>query len=81
MKARDFCYWLQGYFELAADGNRNDHGQAVQPGLSGLQIHTIQNHLNMVFKHEIDPSHGDQKIQDALNHIHAPSLDGAIARC
>ena len=71
MKARDFCYWLQGYFELAADGNRNEHGQAVAPGINGLQAQTIQNHLAMVFKHEIDPSNGTPEHNKELNKLHS----------
>lgn len=49
MKARDFCYWLQGFFEL----NSNITGLNVN------QTICIRNHLNLVFKHEIDPSMPD----------------------
>lgn len=31
----------------------------------------IKNHLNLVFKHEIDPSMGDAKHQHELNAIHS----------
>ncbi len=42
MTSRDFCFWLQGYFEL---GNKT---------LTGEQVEMIQDHLNLVFVHEID---------------------------
>ncbi len=45
MKSRDFCYWLQGCFELSPTAD-----------LSAKQVDIIKNHLNMVFIHDIDPS-------------------------
>lgn len=45
MNAQDFCFWLQGFFEVRGE-----------PGaLSAAQVEVIQNHLNLVFKHDIDP--------------------------
>ena len=45
MKSRDFCYWLQGVFEV------------MNPvGLNPTQTALIKKHLDMVFIHEIDPS-------------------------
>lgn len=46
MKSRDFCYWLQGFFEIGGPGVT----------LDAEQITMIKKHLNMVFVHEIDPS-------------------------
>lgn len=46
MKSQEFCYWLQGFFELA---------KPVE--LNAMQTDLIQRHLNMVFFHEIDPSY------------------------
>lgn len=63
MSSRDFCYWLQGYFEIQGD---------VQP-MTVEQITIVRNHLNMVFKHEIDPSYGDKKHQEELSKIHQGS--------
>lgn len=64
MTSRDFCYWLQGYFEIAlADGQ---HTVFLTPA----QINTLKSHLAMVFRHEIDPSMGDQEHQTELNEIH-----------
>lgn len=64
MTSRDFCYWLQGHFEL-------------NPGaiLSLEQVKAIRNHLNMVFIHEIDPSNdgGDLVKKMILQTVH----DGA----
>lgn len=71
MQSRDFCYWLQGYFEIAQSGIHPDqNGNAPAIGLNGAQIQVIKNHLNMVFKHEIDPSHGDAKHQKELAKAH-----------
>ena len=72
MTARDFAYWLQGYFEI--------HGKAVS--LSPDQIGLIKRHLALVFRHEIDPSFGDEAQQTALNSIHdQPEKPGFLARC
>lgn len=69
MTARDFCYWLQGYFEIS--------GQQPQPpephGMNGLnseQVKMIERHLALVFKHEIDPSQGTPEKQAELQQIH-----------
>jgi len=43
----NFCYWLQGFFELK---NPNE------TALNTSQTQAIRNHLNLVFKHSIDPS-------------------------
>lgn len=45
MQSRDFCYWLQGFFELTED----------QSGITEEQTQKIKNHLDMVFAHEITP--------------------------
>ena len=68
MTARDFCFWLQGYFELT-QGLPSREGQ---PWIDTNQAFVIRKHLDLVFKHEIDPSMGPQKHQDTLNQIHDP---------
>jgi hypothetical protein len=80
MTSRDFCYWLQGFFEL--------HNAGPKPGepydakaLHGYQIEMIEKHLALVFKHEIDPTMGPQKIQDELNKIHGQVTGGPLMRC
>jgi len=64
MKATEFCYWLQGYFEI--------YGASTNPGnsLTGEQVELIQRHLALVFKHDIDPQAGPPKYQQELLDIH-----------
>lgn len=66
MTSRDFCYWLQGWFELNAT---IDHREGATPET----LEMIKAHLNLVFKHEIDPSinkhHTVEEIAE-LNEIH-----------
>lgn len=61
MTSRDFAFWLQGLFELDNPTTINEK-----------QTELIKKHLSLVFKHEIDPSMGNQAHQDALNEIHNP---------
>lgn len=76
MRSVEFCYWLQGLFELAEPKQ-----------LTELQTDMVKRHLAMVFKHEIDPSYGSEKAQQALNAIHnAPKFggvgpNGEVLRC
>lgn len=74
MNAIDFCFWLQGFFEISVDPK----------SLSGHQTEVIQNHLNLVFKHEIDPlREGETPASpNELNNIHAgmPPLP-PVMRC
>ncbi len=60
MTSRDFAYWLQGFFEVS-------NAETI----TKEQTQVIKNHLNLVFKHEIDPSMGDEKHQQELNAIHS----------
>lgn len=62
MTSRDFCYWLQGLFELG-----------YYRTLSEEQVVVIRNHLNMVFYHEIDPSFPKEQ-QEELQHIHDANI-------
>ena len=59
MTSRDFAYWLQGFFEVS-------NAETI----TKEQTTMIKKHLNLVFKHEIDPSMGDEKHQQELNAIH-----------
>jgi len=59
MKASEFCYWLQGLFEL-------DNPQE----LNVRQTTIIKRHLALVFKHDIDPSQGTPEHQAELQQIH-----------
>lgn len=67
MTSRDFCYWLQGYFEISGEKT-----------ISGDQAEAIKAHLAMVFTHEIDPSMGGDKKQSVLNALHNPQIGGEI---
>ena len=80
MTSRDFCYWLQGYFEI--HGNRPVQEPESTYAMNDSQIEMIKRHLAMVFKHEIDPSFGSAPIQDVLNHLHKPPIDNnTLIRC
>ncbi len=59
MKSVEFCYWLQGLFELQEPVKLDEKQTAL-----------IKSHLAMVFKHEIDPSYGDAKKQVELQKLH-----------
>lgn len=65
MTSRDFCYWLQGHFEIS---------NPKSIGVKETQM--IKKHLALVFKHEIDPSMGDEAHQEVLNEIHGNSQGG-----
>jgi len=60
MTSRDFAFWLQGYFEISG---------VDEIGVPETEM--IKRHLNLVFKHEIDPAMGDDKHQQVLNEIHS----------
>ncbi len=73
MKATEFCYWLQGLFELS---NPQE--------LSILQTTLIKRHLALVFKHDIDPQAGPPEYQATLQAIHDGNDnlgDGTLMRC
>jgi len=67
MTSRDFAYWLQGFFEITGT-NKIYEGQAEM----------IKSHLNLVFKHEIDPSLNEGKSKEEvkqLQDIHDGKVD------
>lgn len=61
MRSVEFCFWLQGLFELGAPES-----------LTAEQTALVKKHLNMVFIHEIDPSYPASQ-QAALNAAHKPA--------
>lgn len=72
MTSRDFCFWLQGGIELLGDVPTE------------AQWKIIKNHLNLVFKHEIDPSMPDPdgKLQEAHSGTYGGiGPDGVVLRC
>ena len=76
MKSRDFCYWLQGLFELGGPNT-----------LDARQTELIKRHLALVFKHEIDepdPTGELQAIHDGKPQkptINTPHDPGTLYRC
>lgn len=56
MQSRDFCFWLQGYFELGGANGPISHEHSA----------LIKQHLALVFKHEIDPAMGGMEQRDIL---------------
>lgn len=58
MTSRDFVYWLQGYFEIS-----NPHV------IEQKEIEVIKNHLNLVFKHEIDVESNSKLTGDQINNL------------
>lgn len=49
MLARDFCYWLQGYFEIT----NSSSGKLPLEGMTAEEVSVVSNHLNLVFVHDI----------------------------
>lgn len=74
MTARDFVFWLQGFFEISKEANNGE----IE--MTDKQVKIIEKHLALVFKHEIDPSMGDEQHQIELNNIHNPNSK-QILRC
>jgi len=75
MTTRDFAFWLQGFFEVSNSET-----------ITKEQTNIIKTHLNLCFKHEIDPSMGSIFHQDELNKIHNTKPDNSgngetILRC
>lgn len=73
MNSRDFCQWLKGFLDLTD-----------QKEITKEQIDCIQRHLALVFKYEIDPSYGDEQLQNELQNIHdgtEPSDSNTTYRC
>ena len=70
MNTIDFCFWLQGYFEI----NGVDE-------ISKEKAEIIQNHLSLVFKHEIDPMRDGETTTPAsvLNNAH--NGNDTLIRC
>jgi hypothetical protein len=68
MNSRDFSFWLQGFFELT-----NTAG-----GMTPEQTDAVKRHLALVFRHEIDPSMGNQGHQTDLDTIHAGKIGGEV---
>lgn len=75
MTSRDFCYWLQGHFELSKCEMMDKR-----------ETEMVKRHLALVFKHEIDPSYGGdaaelQAIHDGTNPPRPPFEHEQLIRC
>ncbi len=68
MTSRDFCYWLQGYFEISEPQE-----------IGANETLMIKKHLALVFKHEIYPSMGDEQPKEEFNITH--TLDDFVPKC
>lgn len=66
MTAVNFCYWLQGFFEIREAAG--DPSGVV----NSKQVEIIKRHLSLVFVHDIDPKAGPPEHQKKLNDIHSP---------
>lgn len=66
MKARDFCFWLQGFFELTKPTGTNSQT------LDAFQVDLIRRHLALVFQHDIDVQIEQEKpgLKPLLDAIH-----------
>lgn len=75
MKAESFCYWLQGWFELNKTIN---NGVISTPTPETMTM--IENHLKMVFIHDLDPSipDPDGKLQAAHDGVSPVNSDEPI---
>jgi hypothetical protein len=58
MKAEQFVFWLQGLLEIGKPETLNKE-----------QVEIIKNHLNLVFKHEIDPSLNEGKSKEEVQDL------------
>lgn len=77
MTPRDFCYWLQGLLEVGKPEK-----------LDSEQLKIIENHLNLVFRHEIDGPDPTGELQATHDGKPAkpaqafpPRPGGGLARC
>jgi hypothetical protein len=78
MTSRDFCFWLQGHFEIS-DAKT----------LGKKETEMVKRHLALVFKHEIDPLMPDKtgELQATHDGTHFPpkiggqGADELLLRC
>tara|TARA_R110002020_G_scaffold441478_2_gene652256 strand:+ start:1706 stop:1930 length:225 start_codon:yes stop_codon:yes gene_type:complete len=74
MNSIDFCYWLQGFFELSGTETLTDD-----------QLEIIKNHLNLAFVHQINPLKENGKSlkekQEFMEEHLSPSANDTVFRC
>jgi len=61
MTSRDFCFWLQGHFEISD-----------AKALGEKETEMVKRHLALVFKHEIDPAMPDKTGELQATHDGTP---------
>ncbi len=74
MTPEQFCYWLQGFYEITGEVE----------GHSAEQVRVIKAHLGLVFQHVLDREHdkGDPQKAQQLDNIHRPDRQGPVKyRC
>lgn len=80
MTEREFCYWLQGIFEI------NDLSPGQDEKLSGAQVRVIRDHLKLVFT-KVTPHHVPSSLKDVekycrdLNRMPAQPFPYPIVTC
>ena len=69
MTATNFCYFLQGYLELANPKT-----------ISASELARIKGHLRLAFRDDIDPSMGGVEHQQKLNEIHTFTPEDSVTQ-
>jgi hypothetical protein len=75
MTPRDFCYWLQGFYEIK-DADRSPIVASPVQTISNAQAEVIRNHLNLVFKHVLDAQY-PAETKGALQAVHDGDKPGS----
>jgi len=70
MNPVDFCFWLQGHFEMS--GNNS---------MTNDQVRIMKEHLDLVFVHSIDPARNSETTatEEALNQAHTPAVENGFS--
>ena len=67
MRANEFCYWLQGYFEICET-------QGLSTKLDGTAARCVDAHLALVAK--VEPDHSNVFVAWLSEHMKRPSATG-----
>lgn len=63
MESEQFCYWLQGFFELSSS-----------PNMSPQQVQIVKNHLALVFE-KVTP---EVEVEDAIEEFDFDNILGVL---
>lgn len=58
MNHTEFCYWLQGFFEVSRHGAANP----LVDGLDPTQVYEIYNHLQLCFNKETNDLYSNKEL-------------------